>query len=142
LFVNLTQKSAAAVFIDNCNAEGSTKVVNCSFEDMQSTGNWPAAIGVYDFTTRYNVTHCFFRNLSCTVQSPYAGAINCYMTNNIGYYNISENTFIEIKTNKSAIQLNGSFSSLIFSYNSFYNVSSVYEGGVFKFDKYIYLFYI
>jgi hypothetical protein len=51
---------------------------------------------------------------------------------NIGY-NISGNTFIEIKTNKSAIQLAGSFSSLIFTNNSFYNVSSVYEGGVFKF---------
>jgi hypothetical protein len=65
------------------------------------------------------------------------------MNNINGHYNISENTFIEIKTNRSVINLNGTFSSFIFSYNSFYNVSSVYEGGVFLlFINYIYLFFI
>jgi hypothetical protein len=59
---------------------------------------------------------------------------------NYGYFNISGNTFIEARTNKSVIVFSGNFLSLIFTNNSFYNVSSVYEGGVFKFDKYIYYF--
>jgi hypothetical protein len=110
-----------------------------------STSEMPAAISNYDYTTKYNITNCFFKNISSNHNNPRGGAINCFMNNNNNYnigYNISGNTFTEIKTNKSVIQLSGSFSSLIFNYNSFYNVSSVYQGGVLKFINYNYLFYI
>jgi hypothetical protein len=110
---------------------------------MKSTGEYPGSIGNYDANQKFNITNCFFKNISSSHNSPRGGAIYCNMNNNIniGYY-VSGNTFIEIKTNKSAIQLNGSFSSLIFTSNSFFNVSSIYEGGVFKFNKYIYCFFI
>jgi hypothetical protein len=111
---------------------------------MKTTGEFPAGIGIFDANSKYNITNCFFKNFSSNNGNVKAGAINCDMrnNNNHGYHNISGNTFIEIKTSKSAIYLNGSFLSLIFSYNSFYNVSSSGEGGVFKFTKYIYLFLI
>jgi hypothetical protein len=60
--------------------------------------------------------------------------------NNFGYYNVTGNTFIEIKTNRSAVQLVGSFLSFKFNNNSFCNVSSNAQGGVFKFNEFIYLF--
>jgi hypothetical protein len=140
LFANYTP-SLSAIFIDSSNQESSNghKIVNCSFENLRDTGMWPASIGVYDLNAKYNLTECFFRNISSNNGSIRAGAINCDMTirNDDGYFNISGNTFIEIKTNKSVVLLYGSFLSLIFSYNSFYNVSSIYEGGVFKFNKFI-----
>jgi hypothetical protein len=118
--------------------------VNSSFEDMKSLGSYSPVVGVWDTNQKYNITNCFFTNFSCSSSSK-AGAAYYVMTNNnnFGYFNISGNTFIEIKTNKSVMNLNGSFSSLIFSSNSFYNVSSVYQGGVYLFFiNYNYLFYI
>jgi hypothetical protein len=135
LLVNYTA-SLSAVFSDTANSSSSNghKFINSSFENLKSTGEHPASIGVWDANAKYNVTNCFFRNISGTLGNPRAGSFHCNMNNNnnFGYYNLSENTFINIGTNKSAIQLSGSFSSFIFSYNSFFNVSSVYEGGVFK----------
>jgi hypothetical protein len=119
----------SSIFFDSANLEGQNghTIVNCSFENIKSTDEWPGAISIYDANAKYNITDCFFRNISNNFSSSVkAGAINCEMnnTNNYGYHNISRNTFIEIKTNKSVITLIGNFSSLIFSYNSFYNVSS------------------
>jgi hypothetical protein len=142
LFANHTT-SLSAVFFDSANLIGQNghTIVNCSFEDMKSTGEWPAAISIFDSNQKYNIMNCYFRNISNSFSSVRAGAINCEMNNNNGHYNISGNTFIEIKTNKSVINLNGSFSSLIFSYNSFYNVSSSGQGGVLKNIKYLYLLF-
>jgi hypothetical protein len=132
-FTNLTS-NLSAIFFDSANTIGSNghTTVNCSFEDMKSTGEFAASIGIFDPNAKYNITNCFFRNISNDNSNVRAGAINCEMNNSnqYGYHNISGNTFIEIKTNKSVIYLNGNFSSLIFSYNSFYNVSSSGEGGV------------
>jgi hypothetical protein len=103
-------------------------------ENMTSTSEYPAAIRNYDSTTKYNITGCIIRNITSSHGSPRAGAINCYMNNNNNFniwYNISENTFIEIKTNKSVTQLAGSFISLSFSYNSFYNISLTKQEGFF-----------
>jgi hypothetical protein len=146
LFSNLTS-SISAIFFDIANtiSENGHKVVNCSFEKMKSIGEYPISIGVFDPYSKYNITNCFFRNLSSNSSNIRGGAINCEMinNNNYGYYDISGNTFIDIKTNKSVITLNGSFSSLIFSYNSFYNVSSSGEGGVYLFFfNYIYFKYL
>jgi hypothetical protein len=105
---------------------------------MKSTWEYGAAVGISNDNVRYNVTDCFCKNLSNS-GSYYppnfrAGAINCNMKNNNdnGNFNISGNTFIAINLSKSVLLLSGSFSSLTFSYNSFYNVSSTAEGGVFK----------
>jgi hypothetical protein len=59
-----------------------------------------------------------------------------------GYHNISGNTFISIKTNKSAMTIIGSFSSLTFSYNSFFNVNSSGSGGVLKIIKFTQFFFL
>jgi hypothetical protein len=97
---------------------------------MTSTTEYPAAIGCYASSAKYNISNCFFKNISSSHNSPRAGAINIYMINSLGIgYNISGNTFIEVKTNKSVIHLNGGFPSLTFSHNSFYNVSSSNGGG-------------
>jgi hypothetical protein len=70
------------------------------------------------------------------------------MSNTNGYYNIFENTFSFISTNKSVLILYGIFSSLLFSYNTFYNVNSTninYEGGLYFILFYYFyftLFYI
>jgi hypothetical protein len=147
LFANYTS-SLSSIFFDSGNTSSTNghKIINSSFENMRSTGEYPAAIGIYFYGSnqKCNVTDCFFRNISSSANNALAGAIYhiLYNTNNVAYYNISGNTFIEIKTNKSALVFSGSFSSLIFNYNTFYNVSSVNEGGVFKFIKYIYLFLI
>jgi hypothetical protein len=75
-----------------------------------------------------------FLILFYTDSSLHAGAVYYYMdTFGNGYYNIKGNTFSEISTNKSVLVLLGTFSSLLFSYNTFYNVSSKNEGGVFLF---------
>jgi hypothetical protein len=139
---NLTSNISSILF-DIANNEGQNghTIVNCSFEYTKSTGEFPGGIGIFDSNLKYNITNCYFRNISNSNDNHRAGAINCEMNNNNGHYNISENTFIEIKTNKSVVMLNGTFSSLIFTYNSFYNVSSVYEGGVLKIIKYLYLFF-
>jgi hypothetical protein len=110
------------------------KVINCSFENVQSNMDMPPGIGIYTAGThpKYNITDCFFRNLSSTDGNVRGGAINCDMRirNNDGYFNISGNTFINVKTNISVVTLSGNFLSLTFIYNSFYNVSSPKEGGV------------
>jgi hypothetical protein len=93
----------------------------------------------------------FFKNISNNY-IPYsplrAGAIRYCMKKN-NHYNISYNTFLHISTNKSVLVIFGYFSSLSFTYNSFYNVSSVDEGGVFFFFNFfnfflflIFLFYL
>jgi hypothetical protein len=133
LFANYTS-SLSAVFLDGCNSSSPNghKICNCSLESLRGTSEWPGSIAICDANSRYNITNCFFRNISSSYNNPRGGAVNCDMrnNNNYGYFNISGNTFTEIKTNKSVIQLSGNFSSLIFSSNSFYNVSSVYQGGV------------
>jgi hypothetical protein len=80
-----------------------------------------------------NISDSVFTNISSGYTgSPNAGAVYYYMsTDGNGYYNISGNTFYNISTNKSVLVHYGSFSSLLFSYNTFYNVSLVNEGGFF-----------
>jgi hypothetical protein len=107
------------------------KIINCSFEDLSGRLNWAATICYYRGENIYNVTNCFFRNISNTVRNDYPAGAFSYNMNNNNDYNLSGNTFIEIKTNKSVIVFSGNSLSLIFSDNSFYNVSSVNEGGVF-----------
>jgi hypothetical protein len=145
LFVNYTP-SLSAVFSDTPNAGSSNghKFINSSFENLRGTSEFPASIGVYDANAKYNVTECFFRNISSTHGSPRAGGFQCNMSNNnnFGYYNVTANTFIEIRTNRSAVQLAGSFLSFKFNNNSFYNVSANAQGGVLKFNKCIYLLFI
>jgi hypothetical protein len=144
LFANCTT-SASAVFFDTSNSTSSNghKIINCSFENLRGTIVHPGSIGCHDPIAKYNVTLCFFRNISNTNSSAWGGAFHCNMNNNnnFGYYNVTGNTFIEIRTNKSAVQLNGTFSSLVFSYNSFYNVSSVLQGGVLKLSN-IYIYFL
>jgi hypothetical protein len=125
-----------AVFIDGTDGSVNNwqKIFNCSFENITGTFNSPGPIGVWEIKQKYNVTNCFFRNISSTNGDPRAGAINCDMNvnNNTGYFNISENTFFNIRTNRSTVRTTGNFLSLTFSYNSFYNVSSTNQaGGVF-----------
>jgi hypothetical protein len=109
---------------------------------LKNTNNKTGAISIESDETHINVSDNIFKNISCSGNSPLAGAIYYYMsTISNGYYDMSGNTFIEIKTNKSVINLVGSFSLLMFSYNSFYNVSSTSQGGVYLFLYFI-LFYL
>jgi hypothetical protein len=101
---------------------------------MKRMGDDWSVIDIYNSNEKCNITDCFFKNLSTDHNNPRAGVINFNMnSNNFANHNLSGNTFIDIKTNKSAVVHIGSFSSLIFSYNSFYNVSSEGQGGVFFF---------
>jgi hypothetical protein len=90
-----------------------------------------------------NISDSVFSSISSsyTGSDLSAGAVyyNMSATSN-GYYNISGNTFSDISTNKSVLVLSGSFSSLLFSYNTFYNVSSTDKGGVIFFN-FIFLFF-
>jgi hypothetical protein len=140
LLINYTS-TLGAVFSDTANAGSSNghKFINTSFENLRGTGEFPPSIGVYDANAKYNVTECIFKNLSSTHGGPRAGGFQCSMNNNnnFGYYNVSGNTFIEVKTNRSAVQLQGTFISFIFSYNSFFNVTSAIQGGVYFSLNYI-----
>jgi hypothetical protein len=136
IFINLTSNYSAIVFdTANISSKNGHICINCSFENLKSTGECPGSIGIFDANTKYNITNCFFFNISNDYNNPRAGGVNCEMNNNNnnGYYNVSRNTFVEIKTNKSVMIIIGSFSSVIFTYNSFYNVSSTGSGGVLKF---------
>jgi hypothetical protein len=106
---------------------------------LKATSEHPAAINIDNSDPNVNVTDCVFRNISNSYDSPNAGAIN-YPIDNVDY-NISNNIFYDISTNRSVLSLFGSFSSLLFSDNTFYNVSSFNEGGVFFFFL-LFLFYL
>jgi hypothetical protein len=124
----------SAVFVDNSNSQKGQTVVNCSFENIMGTNTYCAGINIFNGNANINISCSIFKNISSSHGSTPGGAINYAMsTTNNGRYNISANTFIEIKTNRSVIQLSGGFTSFTFGYNLFFNVSSVNEGGVYLF---------
>jgi hypothetical protein len=146
LFLNFST-ACSPIFLDTADTSSlnAHKIVNCSFENIRTSSDRAAAIIVYDVNQKFNITNCFFRNILSGVNEIRGGTFNCEMNtrSNIGYYNISGNTFIDINTNRSVILLNGTFSSLIFSYNSFYNVSSVNRGGVYLlFELCIFIYFL
>jgi hypothetical protein len=107
-------------------------VSNCSFLDLFSRERPPIMMG--NCYPNITVWDCIFRNISNSNDSPAAGGFMCNIgssNNEAGNCNISKNIFVNMKTNGSAMYINGSFSLLIFSYNSFFNVSSTKEGGVY-----------
>jgi hypothetical protein len=133
----------AAVFVDISDSAKGHVVVNCSFENIRGTDSFAPCIHIYRANANINISDSIFKNISSSNSSPNAGAIYYFMNTDLNNnYSILGNTFIEIKTNKSVIQLTGSFSSLTFSYNSFYNVSSSGGGGVFIIINFIQFFNI
>jgi hypothetical protein len=92
---------------------------------------YPAAIYIL-VASDVNITDCVFRNISNNNNYYYAGVMNydMYTSYGRGYYNFSNNVFLEISSNDSALIISGNFNSLTFSLNNFYNVSSFREGGV------------
>jgi hypothetical protein len=125
--IYITTANTSAVF-DGVN------VINSTFIHLKSFYNSPTAIHIQFPSGNINISYSFFTNISSSYASSsnnYCGII-CYNMSSTGngYYNIRGNTFSEISTNKSVLVLGGTFSSLLFSYNTFYNVSSTNEGGV------------
>jgi hypothetical protein len=87
---------------------------------------------VVDVVGNINISNCLFRNFSSTYNFPDAGAVYLFTDINYnGHYNISNNTFYDIKSNKSVFVFYGYFLSFLFKFNTFCNVSSSYEGGVY-----------
>jgi hypothetical protein len=107
---------------------------NSSFTNLCSIDAYSPAVCVYNAGGNVNILDCLFRNLSSTRAYVFSGAIfsNTSFFGS-GTYNYSGNEFWDIRTNRSVLLLNGSFISFSLSYNSFFNVSSVKEGGDFFF---------
>jgi hypothetical protein len=124
-----------------------TIVINSTFLHLMCTSSYCGVIHIYDNNNgKINISDSVFTNISSSSSSPDAGAVYYYMgTSGNGYYNINGNTFYDISTYKSVLVLSGTFSSLLFSYNTFYNVTSKdTEGGVFFFFfifLFLFLFY-
>jgi hypothetical protein len=38
-------------------------IINCSFEDLKSTGEFPGGIGILDPNQKFNITNSYFRNI-------------------------------------------------------------------------------
>jgi hypothetical protein len=141
VFNNLST-SYSAIFMDSANTSAlfdGVSVTNSTFHSLKSTNYTSPAIYFWISSGNINISDCFFTNISSSYISDenvflYAGAVYYWMgTEGNGYYNIKGNTFYEISTNKGVLVLNGIFSNLTFTYNIFYNVSSITEGGVFIF---------
>jgi hypothetical protein len=110
-------------------------VINSTFTLIEGTYYQSPAIYISDSNSNINISDSVFTEISNSYSSLYAGAVYYNMsTSGNGYYNIKGNTFSKIHTTKSALVLYGSFSSFIFSYNTFSDVSSTNEGGVFHFS--------
>jgi hypothetical protein len=132
LYCNLTSGNGAIYnnLTNSLNKDGH-KIINCTFEHIRGTSTPSPAIYAITVSSNVNVSDCVFNNISHS-GSPSAGAIYYNMsTDGNGHYNISGNSFFNISTNKSVLVINGIFTSLLFSYNCFCNVSSVSDGGVY-----------
>jgi hypothetical protein len=90
LFCNFTSNGASALFFDNSNTASTNgqNVINCSFENMTSGGIYPIVFSEYRADVKYNVTDCFFRNLSNINSAPDGGAMRCDMSNSLSIGNI------------------------------------------------------
>jgi hypothetical protein len=117
-------------------------VGNSTFIHIKAQSSEPPVFFITNPNANVNISDCVFTNISDSHGNPDAGAVSYWMgSSGNGYYNISGNTFYDISTNKSVLVLSGTFSSLLFTYNTFYNVSLTNEGGVFFFFFFLFLFY-
>jgi hypothetical protein len=108
------------------------KLFNCSFLNI-NTKDRPT-ITIPKPYPNFILSDCIFKDISSNLASTLAGACCCSMgssDNKPGNFNISGNRFVDVKANKSAMYIVGTFSSFIFSNNHFINVSSTNEGGVY-----------
>jgi hypothetical protein len=81
-----------------------------------------------------NISSCVFKNISSLYYNSYATVIAYEMgSSSNGDYDISNNIFISVDGAKAAVNLKGSFLSLEFYNNSFFNISSKNYGGVYLF---------
>jgi hypothetical protein len=139
LFFIFLTTSYSAIFIFEANSSAvfdGTNVINSTFLHLMGTGCNCGVIQSNSISSNINISDSVFSNISSsyTYSDLYAGAVYYWMgIDGNGYYNINGNTFYDISTNKSVLALRGNFTSLLFSYNTFYNVSSTDEGGVFIF---------
>jgi hypothetical protein len=101
-----------------------TNVTNSTFLHLKRTGWGSVGIQIDESSANINISDSVFTNISSSYPDSdlYAGAVYYNMsTSGNAYYNIKRNNFSDISTNKSMLVFNGTFSSLLFSYNTFYN---------------------
>jgi hypothetical protein len=129
-----TNYCALYIYSDYKFGHDEVKVFNCTFENLRSANNYSSAICVLDIDADFNVSNSLFRNTSGKEEGDksMAGCIYLVMNTGIGgTYELFGNTFFNIFSNKSAVNLDGAFSSFVFANNSFSNIYSSSEGGVY-----------
>jgi hypothetical protein len=122
-----TERSAIYMSKANRSREDGVNVTNSTFIHLKGTSSSSSsespAIYIYYSESNINISDSVFTNISSSNNSPYAGGIYYNMSvNGNGNYNIKGNTFSNISTSVSILVLTGSFSSFLFSYNTFCNV--------------------
>jgi hypothetical protein len=107
---------------------------------LKSINKYSATIYLGENEGNINISDCTFTNISNNYNFVEAGAIYIGMSFFVrhNYCIVSNNSFYDIFTNASVVELYSLFYSLLFKYNSFYNVSSTNYGGVFFFFCFIY----
>jgi hypothetical protein len=136
-----------AIYVGNGNTSAvfdGTNFINSTFLHLNGTDNNCGVIHIFGSGDgNINISDSVFSNISNSYSSPSAGAVyyNINSSGN-GYYNIKGNTFYDISSNKSVLALSGSFTSLLFSYNTFYNVTSKDTEGVFFFFSFFFFIFI
>jgi hypothetical protein len=148
VFTNFTT-SYPAIRLENAGLLQGVNLTNSSFTNIKATSQ-NSAIHFESSTNNNYISDSVFMNISHNVGSLVeAGAVYYNMgTDGNGYYNIKGYTFYDISTNKSVLVLSGIFSSLLFRYNTFYNVSSTGDRGVifylfiFFFFHFFYFYFI
>jgi ABC-type uncharacterized transport system permease subunit len=102
---------------------------NCSFKNINSTGNYCPTITISINSSPVNIMNCIFNNLKSNSSSINAGVF--YLSTSISYScSILGNLISDIMSSKSSIYLTGNPSKLSFSNNSFKNVECSSNGGV------------
>jgi hypothetical protein len=141
-FANITNSNNPSIYQSD-NSDSSSKIINCTFQNMSSTGAESACISIFGKYASYNVSLCLFKNLSSSSSSRNAVVIS-YLDAGYGNgnNNFSENTFLNIVGYGSSVSFNGNFDSLYFINNTFTNCTNKKSGsygGVYFI--YIILFY-
>jgi hypothetical protein len=129
VFTNFTT-SYPAIRLENAGLLQGVNLTNSSFTNIKTTSQY-SAIHFESSTNNIYISDSVFTNALSNSSSSHAAAVYYYIsTDGNGCYNIKGNTFYDISTNKSVLVLSGTFSSLLFRYNTFYNVSSTGDRGV------------
>jgi hypothetical protein len=113
---------------------------NCTFKNINSTGEYSPAIRIFYAECPVFILNCVFDNLKSNSSSIGSGAIYLNMYD-IHSYVFSENTISNIISTKSAIVLTGYVDDLSFEDNIFENIeSSSYGGVLYVFILFLFLF--